>query len=114
MAPAGYGDSVEGIHAVSAALAAGRVERLYVERGRRGRLGDLLADVDEGIVKLVDDVRDMAGWLRGLTIALVLAATAAAQASDEVWRALSAGGHVVNAVQVRCAWHTPQAYAAAS
>lgn len=60
MAPAGYGDSVEGVHAVAAALAAGRVEKLYVEKGRRGRFGELLAAVDEGIVKLVDDVRSMA------------------------------------------------------
>lgn len=60
MAPAGYGDSVEGIHAVAAALAAGRVEKLYVEEGRRGRLADLLSGVDEGIVKFVDDVRSMA------------------------------------------------------
>lgn len=60
MAPAGYGDSVEGIHAVAAALAVGRVETLYVEKGRRERLGDLLRDVDPGIVKLVDDVRSLA------------------------------------------------------
>ena len=60
MAPAGYGSSVEGLHAVAAALAAGRVETLYVERGRRGRLGELLADVDASIVTLVDDVRQIA------------------------------------------------------
>ena len=59
MAPAGYGDSVEGVHAVAAALAAGRVERLYVERGRRARLADLLAGVDDSKVRLVDDVRSM-------------------------------------------------------
>lgn len=60
MAPGGYGDSVEGIHAVAAALAAGRVERLFVERGRRDRLGDLLKDVDESTISLIDDVRSMA------------------------------------------------------
>lgn len=60
MALAGYGDSVEGIHAVTAALAAGRVEMLYVEEGRRGRLGDLLTGVDEAMVKFVDDVRSLA------------------------------------------------------
>lgn len=60
MAPAGYGDSVEGIHAVAAALAAGRVERLFVERGRRDRLGVLLDGVDESMISVVDDVRAMA------------------------------------------------------
>src|SRR5690554_5639237 len=57
MAPAGYGSSVEGIHAVTAALAAGRAERLYVERSRRGRLGPILAALDEPKVEFVDDVR---------------------------------------------------------
>jgi 23S rRNA (guanosine2251-2'-O)-methyltransferase len=60
MAPAGYGGSVEGVNAVDAALHAGRVERLYVERGRRGRLADLLGEVDEALVRVVDDVRPMA------------------------------------------------------
>lgn len=60
MAPAGYGDKVEGIHAVAAALAAGRVEKLYVERGRRSRLEHVLATVDESRVVLVDDVRTVA------------------------------------------------------
>lgn len=60
MAPAGYGDSVEGVHAVAAALAAGRVERLYVEEGRRGRLGVLLDGVEEDMVKFVEDVRSLA------------------------------------------------------
>lgn len=60
MAPAGYGDKVEGIHAVSAALTAGRVERLFVEKGRRHRLADLLSGVEGPMVKLVDDVRSMA------------------------------------------------------
>ena len=60
MAPAGYGNKVEGVHAVSAALAAGRVEKVYVERGRRNRLNDLLSAVDDSKVELVDDVRSMA------------------------------------------------------
>lgn len=60
MAPAGYGDSVEGIHAVAAALAAGRVEKLFVEKGRRDRLGDLLSGVDDSLISLVEDVRSIA------------------------------------------------------
>jgi 23S rRNA (guanosine2251-2'-O)-methyltransferase len=60
MAPAGYGSSVEGVHAVAAALKAGRVERLFVERGRRDRHGDLLAEVDSSLISVVDDVRSLA------------------------------------------------------
>lgn len=60
MAPAGYGDSVEGVHAVAAALAAGRVERLHVEKGRLRRLTGLLDGVDPSLVNLVDDVRSVA------------------------------------------------------
>ncbi|MFP4553702.1 MAG: 23S rRNA (guanosine(2251)-2'-O)-methyltransferase RlmB [Actinomycetota bacterium] len=60
MAPGGYGDSVEGVHAVAAALAAGRVERLYVEEGRRERIGELLNAADEDMVKFVEDVRSLA------------------------------------------------------
>lgn len=60
MAPAGYGSRVEGVHAVAAALAAGRVRKLYVERGRRDRLHDLLADVNDDLVRFVDDVRSLA------------------------------------------------------
>ncbi|HJS71095.1 MAG TPA: RNA methyltransferase [Acidimicrobiia bacterium] len=60
MAPAGFGDKVEGVHAVAAAVAAGRVEKVFVERGRRGRLGGLLDDVEPSMVSLVDDVRSMA------------------------------------------------------
>lgn len=60
MAPAGYGDRVEGVHAVSAALVAGRVEKLYVERSRRGRLGALIESLGEPSVEFVDDVRPMA------------------------------------------------------
>ncbi len=60
MAPAGYGDKVEGIHAVTAALATGRVERLYVERSRRGRMGPVLEALQAPTVEFVDDVRPMA------------------------------------------------------
>lgn len=60
MAPAGYGNRVEGVHAVAAALEAGRVERLYVERRRRGRLDALLSEADKTIVELVDDIRQIA------------------------------------------------------
>lgn len=60
MAPAGYGNRVEGVHAVAAALAAGRVHKLYVEKGRRRGLSGLLADVDEGTIRVVDDVRSVA------------------------------------------------------
>lgn len=60
MAPAGYGDRVEGIHAVSAAIAAGRLDKLFVERGRRDRLADVLAGVEDSRIKLVDDVRSLA------------------------------------------------------
>lgn len=60
MAPAGYGDRVEGFHAVAAALAAGRVEKLYVEKSRRGRLGALLESLGQPSVEFVDDVRPMA------------------------------------------------------
>ncbi len=60
MAAAGYGDRVEGIHAVAAALESGRVQRLNVERRRRDRLGSLLSGVDDSLVRLVDDVRPLA------------------------------------------------------
>ena len=60
MAAAGYGNRVEGTHAVSAALAAGRVEKLFVERRARDRLGVVLTAVDPGRIKVVDDVRPMA------------------------------------------------------
>lgn len=60
MAPAGYGDRVEGTHAVTAAMKAGRVERLYVESQRRQGLADLLDQIDPDRVSYVDDVRDRA------------------------------------------------------
>ena len=45
---------------MAAALKAGRVERLFVERGRRDRHGDLLAEVDSSLISVVDDVRSLA------------------------------------------------------
>ena len=64
MARAGFGDSVEGVHAVLAALAAGRIEHLWVERRRadRGPLAGAVAEARiQGItVDLVDDVRPRA------------------------------------------------------
>lgn len=62
MAPAGYGSNVEGLHAVTAAAVAGRVERLWVEKGRMRR-PEVAAILDlvprEGITP-VDDVRSVA------------------------------------------------------
>jgi 23S rRNA (guanosine2251-2'-O)-methyltransferase len=60
MAPAGYGGSVEGVHAVAAAIAAGRVEKVFVERGRRGRLEGIISAVDDSMINLVDEVRSLA------------------------------------------------------
>ncbi len=64
MAPAGIGADVEGLHAVGAAVAAGRVERLIVERTRVSdqRAAVFAEDVRGrgGIVELVDDVRPFA------------------------------------------------------
>jgi 23S rRNA (guanosine2251-2'-O)-methyltransferase len=62
MAPAGYGNRVEGLHAVAAAADAGRVKRLFVERSRQAR-PDVLAiigQVGNDRVSLVDDLRDEA------------------------------------------------------
>ena len=62
MAPAGYGSRVEGIHAVSAAVRAGRVKRLTVERNRRSRdeIAVLIAAVGDDSVTFVDDARSVA------------------------------------------------------
>lgn len=64
MASAGIGDSLEGFHAVRAALDAGRVTSLRIEghRIKRPEYAQLVADATtEGIpVKQVDDIRDMA------------------------------------------------------
>lgn len=62
MARAGIGGSVEGIHAVAAAVHAGRVRRLIVERSRQGDLASIIesARVAGADIALVDDVSDLA------------------------------------------------------
>jgi 23S rRNA (guanosine2251-2'-O)-methyltransferase len=64
MASAGIGDSVEGVHAVAAALAAGRLRTLHVERSRlrNDEVGPIVAAARiAGIdVVLEDDVRPLA------------------------------------------------------
>lgn len=64
MAHAGIGTELEGFHAVRAALDAGRVLKLFIERGRlRQRDIERLADDARSMsvpVDIVDDVRDMA------------------------------------------------------
>ncbi len=62
MAPAGYGSRVEGLHAVAAAAAAGRVVKLWVEERRRGRaeISAIVEIVGAADVKTVPDVRRMA------------------------------------------------------
>lgn len=59
MAPPGYGSRVEGVHAVAAAADNGRVERLFVEKGRRNRSGvrELVEAIGIDQVTFVDDVR---------------------------------------------------------
>lgn len=60
MAPAGYGDKVEGLHAVRAALEAGRVEQLFVETTRLPAIQPMI-DESGGIeLLIVDDARDVA------------------------------------------------------
>ncbi|MGH8957145.1 MAG: TrmH family RNA methyltransferase [Acidimicrobiia bacterium] len=64
MALAGFGDRVEGLHAVAAAAAAGRVSQLWVDRGRLRRLeyqqvvDDVLAA--GGSVSEMEDVASLA------------------------------------------------------
>ena len=64
MAPAGFGDRVEGLHAVAAAVAAHRVEELWVETSRvhqpdfAGLVA--LAEQDGARVHAVKDVTDLA------------------------------------------------------
>lgn len=64
MARAGYGDSVEGLHAVAAAAAAGRVQTLFLEEARRGRpeVAEMVRQTQSGggEVRSVDDVRSVA------------------------------------------------------
>lgn len=45
---------------MAAAIAAGRVEKLFVERGRRGRLEGIISAVDDSMINLVDEVRSLA------------------------------------------------------
>lgn len=63
MGRAGYGDRVEGFHAVVAAAAAGRIERLHVEKRRLSRsdVSALVETVEEqgGAVAVTDDVRGL-------------------------------------------------------
>lgn len=62
MAPAGYGDRVEGLHAVSAAVASHRVTELWVEAGRL-RHPQVMA-ILEGVHQvggIVHEVEDLSG-----------------------------------------------------
>lgn len=58
MAPPGIGGSVEGVHAVAAAVAAGRVEHLLVERSRIDSLSELIEDARRrgASIEVVEDV----------------------------------------------------------
>ena len=62
MAPAGYGSRVEGVHAVAAAVASGRVRRLWVESRRlaRGDIAAVVGQLGPGRVSEVRDVRSYA------------------------------------------------------
>lgn len=62
MASAGIGSRVEGVHAVEAALRAGRVKKLFVERSRAARLPQILRLAEDRSVNvaLVEDVRPKA------------------------------------------------------
>jgi len=89
MARAGIGDRVEGTHAVAAAVAAGRVIRLSVEKSRleSPAVAAILSAAEAGgvVIEVVDDVRPLAGTtapqgvvasarpLRALTLAELVA-----------------------------------------
>ena len=62
VAPAGYGNRVEGVHAVAAAAEAGRVRKLFVERGRENRseVASLIEAVGPASVSYLDDARSVA------------------------------------------------------
>ena len=64
MAPAGFGDRVEGLHAVEAAVAAGRVEELWVEASRAEQpvFRELVASAERSgaNVRVVKDVTELA------------------------------------------------------
>jgi 23S rRNA (guanosine2251-2'-O)-methyltransferase len=62
MAPAGYGNRVEGLHSVAAAAARGRIRKLWVEEKRLGRaeIADIVSVVGRESTALVADIRPMA------------------------------------------------------
>lgn len=64
MGRAGFGDKVEGLHAVAAAASAGRVEVLYAEQARLHRrlVAEIVETVESlgGVVKSIEDVRSLA------------------------------------------------------
>lgn len=62
MAPAGYGNRVEGIHAVAAAATRGRVRKLWVEEKRLGRaeIAEIVEAVGREKTAPIRDVRPMA------------------------------------------------------
>jgi len=62
MAPSGTGTEVEGLHAVAAAVAAGRVERLFVEASRAEALRSLTAQaaIAGAEVRVVADLGSLA------------------------------------------------------
>ncbi|MFQ5967851.1 MAG: 23S rRNA (guanosine(2251)-2'-O)-methyltransferase RlmB [Acidimicrobiia bacterium] len=62
MAPAGIGDRVEGLHAVRAAVAAGRVTHLFVLEAVAKKETELLQAVQarEGVVDVLDDLAGIA------------------------------------------------------
>jgi 23S rRNA (guanosine2251-2'-O)-methyltransferase len=62
MAPPGIGAEVEGLHAVSAAVDAGRVTKLTVAAARKHGLADLIATARQkgATVDVIDDVRQLA------------------------------------------------------
>lgn len=62
MARAGYGDRVEGVHAVAAAADAGRITRLYVEKRRMGKspVEAIVARLEPDRVTVVSDIRSRA------------------------------------------------------
>ncbi|MGA8040109.1 MAG: RNA methyltransferase [Acidimicrobiia bacterium] len=62
MAPAGYGGRVEGVHAVAAAVSAGRVRRLRVEEGRlrRHEVKGIVDLMPPDRVSIVPDARAIA------------------------------------------------------
>jgi 23S rRNA (guanosine2251-2'-O)-methyltransferase len=61
MAPAGYGDRVEGLHAVAAAVTAGRVQKLWVDEGRQKRpdVAAVLDLIEPDRVTVVADIRSI-------------------------------------------------------